>query len=94
MNLVKDESCEFLAGSYIILNRWNKYFSQLLNVPNVIQHNRWYTEVDIDIAKLKNTNNQVIIEFWQNRFKQEVKYYCLWSRDSLALLLGVYCFTN
>jgi hypothetical protein len=32
---VKDENGELLADSHNILNRWNNYFSQLLNVHNV-----------------------------------------------------------
>jgi hypothetical protein len=32
---VKDENGDFLADSHNILNRWNNYFSQLLNVHNV-----------------------------------------------------------
>jgi hypothetical protein len=31
-NSVKDENCDVLAGSHNILNRWNNYFFQLLNV--------------------------------------------------------------
>jgi hypothetical protein len=31
-NLVKDENGDLLADSHNILNRWKKYFSQLLNV--------------------------------------------------------------
>jgi hypothetical protein len=34
-NLVKDENGDLLADSHNILNRWKKYFSQLLNVHNV-----------------------------------------------------------
>jgi hypothetical protein len=33
---VKDENGDLLADSYSILNRWKNYFSQLLNVHNVI----------------------------------------------------------
>jgi hypothetical protein len=32
---VKDENGDLLADSHIILNMWNNYFSQLLNVHNV-----------------------------------------------------------
>jgi hypothetical protein len=31
-NLVKDENGDLLVDSHNILNRWNKYFSQSLNV--------------------------------------------------------------
>jgi hypothetical protein len=34
-NIVKDENGDLLAGSHNILNRWNKYFSELLNVHTV-----------------------------------------------------------
>jgi hypothetical protein len=34
-NLVKDENGDLLADSNTILNRWKKYFSQLLNVHYV-----------------------------------------------------------
>jgi hypothetical protein len=34
-NLVKDENGDLLSDSHNILNRWNNYFSQLLNVHNV-----------------------------------------------------------
>jgi hypothetical protein len=34
-NLVKDENSDLLADSQNILNRWKKYFSQLLNVHDV-----------------------------------------------------------
>jgi hypothetical protein len=33
---VKDENGDLLADSHNILNRWKNYFSQLLNVHNVI----------------------------------------------------------
>jgi hypothetical protein len=35
-NLVKDENGDLLADSHNMLNRWKNYFSQLLNVHNVI----------------------------------------------------------
>jgi hypothetical protein len=34
-NLVKDENGDLLADSHNILNRWKKYFSQLLTVHSV-----------------------------------------------------------
>jgi hypothetical protein len=34
-NLMKDENGDLLADSYNILNRWKKYFSQLLKVHSV-----------------------------------------------------------
>jgi hypothetical protein len=34
-NLVKNENCDLLADSNIIVNKWKSYFSQFLNGPNV-----------------------------------------------------------
>jgi hypothetical protein len=34
-NLVKDENDDLLADSHNILNKWQNYISQLLNVHNV-----------------------------------------------------------
>jgi hypothetical protein len=36
-NLVQDENGDLLEDSHIILNMWKNYFSQLLNVHNVIE---------------------------------------------------------
>jgi hypothetical protein len=38
-------------------------------------------EVEIAIAKLKNINHQVVMNFRKNYFKQEAKYYCLRSTN-------------
>jgi hypothetical protein len=91
-NLVKDEIGHLLADSNNIVNRWKKYFSQLLNVhmgsdvrqieiqravPLVPDPNPY--EVEIANAKFKILNHQVVIKFRQNLFKQEVKYYDLSS---------------
>jgi hypothetical protein len=79
-NLVKDENYDLLADSHSILNRWKNYFSQLLNVHNVIDVRQIEVhtaellvpgpsslEVEIAIAKLKkNINCQVVITFRQN----------------------------
>jgi hypothetical protein len=64
---VKDENGELLPDSHNILNRWKKYFSQLLNVHNVsdVRQLKVHTaeplvpgpsrlEVGIAISKLKN----------------------------------------
>jgi hypothetical protein len=69
-NLVKDDNDDLLADSHKILNRWNNYFSQLLNVHNVsdVRHIEIHTaeslvpgpshlEVEIAIAKLKKYNS-------------------------------------
>jgi hypothetical protein len=34
-NLLMDEDSDLLSDSYSILNRWNNYFPQLLNLPSV-----------------------------------------------------------
>jgi hypothetical protein len=34
-NMVKEENGDLLADSHSVLNRWKKYFCQLLNVPGV-----------------------------------------------------------
>jgi hypothetical protein len=65
-NIVKDENGDLLADSQNILNRWKNYFSQLLNVHNIIEVRqiKIHTaqplvpgpsrlEVEIAIAKLK-----------------------------------------
>jgi hypothetical protein len=88
----------YLLAEYNILNRWKNCFSQLLNVHNVsdVWHIEMHTaeplvpgpscpEAEIATAKLKSINCQVVIKFWQNWLKQEVKYYCLWSTNSLIL---------
>jgi hypothetical protein len=45
-------------------------------------------EIEIGLAKLKSINLQVVINFLQNWFKQEAKYYCLRSTNPL-ILFGV-----
>jgi hypothetical protein len=65
-NLVKDENGDLLADSHNILNRWKKYFSQLVNVHKVSDVRQTEVhmaeplvpgpsrlEVEIAIAKLK-----------------------------------------
>jgi hypothetical protein len=42
-------------------------------------------EFEFVVAKLKSINHQVLIKFWQNRFKQEVKHYGLRSKNSSVL---------
>jgi hypothetical protein len=87
---VKDENGDLLSDSHNILNRRKNYFSQLLNVHNASDVRRIeahtaealvpgpsHCEVEIAKAKLKKFNNKVVIKFWQNQFKQEVKHYCL-----------------
>jgi hypothetical protein len=76
---MKDENIDLLVDSHNILNRWNDYFSQLLNVHNVsdVRQIELHTaepivsgpsplEVEIAIAKLKSINHQVVIKFRQN----------------------------
>jgi hypothetical protein len=63
---VKDENDDLLADSHIILNRWKKYFYQLLNVRRAgdVMQIEIHTaellvpdpspfEVEISVAKLK-----------------------------------------
>jgi hypothetical protein len=78
-NLVKDENGDLLADCHNTLNRWKKYFSQLLNVHNVsdVRQTEVHTaeplvpspsrlEIEITITKLKSKNRQVVIKFRQN----------------------------
>jgi hypothetical protein len=66
-NLVKDENGDLLADSHNILNRWKKFFFQLLNVHRVsdVRQIEMHTaeplvpdpsscKVEIAIAKLKS----------------------------------------
>jgi hypothetical protein len=68
-----------LADYQNILNRWKRYFPQLLNVHSVsdVRQIEMHTaettvpdpnlfEHEIAIAKLKNINRQVVIKFRQN----------------------------
>jgi len=78
---VKDENDDLCADYRNILNRWNNYSYQLLNVlvhgfrqteihtaePLVSEHS---FEVEISIEK-------VLIKFWHKQSKQEVKHYIL-----------------
>jgi hypothetical protein len=63
---VKDENCDLFADSHNVFNSWKNYFSQLLNVHNVIDVRQTEVhiaeplvpgpirlEVEIAIAKLK-----------------------------------------
>jgi hypothetical protein len=76
---VKDENGNLLANSHNILNRWKKYFSQLLNVhsnSDVRQIEIGTAEqsvpgpsplkVEIATAKRKSKNCQLVIKFQQN----------------------------
>jgi hypothetical protein len=91
-NLVKDGSDDMLADSHILLNRWKKYFSQLLNVHRVsdVRQIEIHTaeplvpdtspfEVEIAIAKLKRYESPGSDEIPAELIKQEVKYYILRS---------------
>jgi hypothetical protein len=77
-DLVKDENGDVLADSQI-LNRWNSYFLQLLNIHIIsdVRQTEIPTaeppvpgpsclEADIAIAQLKTINLQVEIKCWQN----------------------------
>jgi hypothetical protein len=65
-NLVKDENGELLADTNDILNRWQKYFSQLWNVHNIsvvrqremntaesLVSGPWRLDVEIDFGNIK-----------------------------------------
>jgi hypothetical protein len=74
---LKDENGDLLANSHNILNRWKKYFCQLLNVhrqieihaaePLVLDPSPF--EVEIDIAKLRKyklpSSDQILAELIQ-----------------------------
>jgi hypothetical protein len=47
-NLVKDENCDLLADSNTNLDRWKRYFSQLLNVHDVSN----VRQIEIHIAEI------------------------------------------
>jgi hypothetical protein len=87
---VNEENVHLLANSYNILKVRKNYFPQLLNlrcVSNIRQvkihtseqlaPNLSPLEVNIAIAKLKNTDRKVMIKFHQNGFKLEVNHNCL-----------------
>jgi hypothetical protein len=83
---VKDENGDLLADSHCILNRWKRYFSQLLNVhvsdvrqteihtAETLVSCPSYLRFKIAIPKLRNIYHQVVTKFLQNRFKQGVKH--------------------
>jgi hypothetical protein len=87
---VSDENSDLVADSHNISNRWKKNFSQLLTVHKASDVRQLEIQtadplvpdpspfvVEIAVAKLKRSNNQVVIKFRKNLFKQEVKYYVL-----------------
>jgi hypothetical protein len=67
------------VGPHKILNRWKKYFRQLLNVRGVggVTQTEMHTaepfvpqptdsQAEVAIGKLKGINHQVLIRFQQN----------------------------
>jgi hypothetical protein len=95
---VKDENGDLLADSHNILNRWKKYFSQLLNVHNVSYVRQIEVhmaeplvpgpsrlEVEIAIAKLKKYKSPGSDQIPAELIQAGVKYYCL--RSTISLLL-------
>jgi hypothetical protein len=69
---------DLFADSNKMLSRWKNYFSQLLNDHNVsdVRQIEIHTAEPIVILRLKlllqsrkSINLQVVIKFWQNRFK-------------------------
>jgi hypothetical protein len=100
-NLVKDENGDLLGDSNNILNRWKNYFSQLLNVHNVIAVRQIEIymveplvpgpsrlEVEIAIAKLKKYKSPGSDQIPAELIQAGgggVKCYCLRSTNSLIL---------
>jgi hypothetical protein len=79
---------DLLADSHNILNKWKNCFSQLLNVHTVSDIRQFEIdtaellvpdpspfEVEILWQISKGITRQVVIVFWENLFKQEVKHY-------------------
>jgi hypothetical protein len=73
-NLKKDGNGDMLADSHNILNRWNNYFFQLLNVHHAcdVRQIEIHTaetlvpgpsHLEIRIAKLESMNHKVVIKF-------------------------------
>jgi hypothetical protein len=73
----KDNNGDLLADSHKFLNRWEKFFLQLLMSIISMMLSRHTAvplvsgpsclEVEVAIEKLKkNTNHHVVIKFWQN----------------------------
>jgi hypothetical protein len=78
-NLAEDMNSDLLADSHSIFNRWENFFSQLLNVhrSSVVRQIEIHTaeplvpdpspsEVEVAIVKMKNINCQLVIKFRQN----------------------------
>jgi hypothetical protein len=86
-NLVRDENGDLLANSDKILNRWQNYLSQLLNINSVsdVRQIEIHTakplvpgpshlEVEMAIAKWKKINLQAVIKSQQSCSKDEAKH--------------------
>jgi hypothetical protein len=95
---VKDENGDLLSDSHNILNKWKKYFSQLMNVHRVsdvrqieidtaepLVPDPSFFEVEIAIAKMKRYKSPGSNQISKNLFKQEVKNCGLRSVNSLIL---------
>jgi hypothetical protein len=93
---VKDENGDLLADSHSILNRWKNYFSQLLNVHNISDVRQIEvhmaepsvpgpSHLKVEIAKMKKYKSPGSDEIPAELMKQEAKYYCLQSTNSLIL---------
>jgi hypothetical protein len=70
-NIVNDENVDLLADT-TLLNRQIE-----LCTPEPLVPGPSLLEVEIAIAKLKSISLQIVIRFWQNLLKQEMKRYCL-----------------
>ena len=90
----------YLLYMWCIVARWRNYFSQLFNVigfkdvgqaeihtaePLVPQPSASVVELAID--KLKVTNRQVLIKYWQNWLKQGIEHFA-WRFINLLHLFG------
>jgi hypothetical protein len=101
INIIKDENGNLLADPKSVLNRWEHFFNQVLNVHGIhdVRQMDVHTakplvpepglvEVEIAIGKLKSCKSRVLIRFRLNRSKQGVKHYVL--RDTnLFVLYGI-----
>jgi hypothetical protein len=75
---VKDENGDLHADSHNILNRWNNYFSQLLNIEvhrvsdvRRIQLILVILRLKLLLQSWKGINHQVVIKFQQNWLNME-----------------------
>jgi hypothetical protein len=91
--LVKDQRGDICADPHKILNRWNNYFCQLLNVyeTNSVRQTEMHTvepfvvEVEAAMEKLKRySKSSSTDQIQQKSFKQEGKQCILRSTNLLS----------